>query len=99
LAQHYPSQSDANVKREIIRSFASKREKSADTLVSLYSAESDKNLRREMLRSLHAQGAAKQLVDIARKETDPGLKQEAVRELSNMHSKESQDYMMELLSK
>jgi hypothetical protein len=77
-----------------------KREKApVDTMVTLYTGESDKNLKREMLRSLRAQGAAKQLVDIARKETDPGLKQEAVRELSNMHSKEAQDYMMELLNK
>jgi hypothetical protein len=100
LAQMYGSEKDANVKREIIHAFAMKREKApVDTIVSLYSSESDKNLKREMLRSLRAQGAAKQLVDIARKETDPGLKQEAVRELSNMHSKEAQDYMMELLNK
>jgi hypothetical protein len=52
-----------------------------------------------MLHALRNQNAAKQLVDIARKETDPTLKQEAVRDLANMRSKEAQDYMMELLSK
>ena len=85
------------VKRGIIRALGSRREQSADSLASMYSSESDKKLKGEMLRSLRAQNAAKQLVDIAHKETDPGLKQEAVRELSTMHSKEAQDYMMELL--
>ena len=65
----------------------------------MYAGENDKKLKTEMLRSLHSQGAAKQLVDIARKETDPSLKQEAVRELSRMNSKEAQDYLMELLNR
>jgi len=99
LAQMYPSETNADIRRTIIRSLSSKREKSADTLASLYSSETDKKLKGEILRSLHSQNAAKQLVDIAHKETDPGLKQEAVRELSNMRSKEAQDYMLELLSK
>ena len=66
---------------------------------AMYAGESDKKLKGEILRSLHSQNAAKQLVDIARKETDPALKQDAVRELSNMRTKEAQDYMVELLSK
>jgi hypothetical protein len=65
----------------------------------MYTAETDKNLKRDILHSLHGQGAAKQLIDVARKETDPALKQEAVRQLSMMRTKEAQDYMVELLNK
>ena len=103
LAQIYSGESNADIKRSIIRSLGARREKdkttTADMLTGMYSGEKDKKLKTELLRSLHAQGAAKQLIDIARKETDPSLKQEAVRELSNMHSKEATDFMMELLNK
>ena len=99
LAQLYTTESNAQVKRAIIQALGSKRDKTPDLLASMYGREADKNLKREMLRSLHGQGAAKQLVEIARQETDPALRQEAVRELSTMRSKESQDYLMELLNK
>jgi len=99
LAQIYPGETNADVKRSIIRSMAMKHEKSADVLAGMYASETDKKLKTEILRSLRTQNAVKQLVDIARKETDPSLKQEAVRELSNMHSKEATDFMMELLNK
>jgi HEAT repeats len=99
LAQLYPGEANVELKRAIVQALSMKREKTADVLVSLYAAETDKNLKREMLRSLHGQGAAKQLIDLARKEPDPGLKQEAVRQLAMMHTKEAQDYMVELLNK
>ena len=99
LAQLYTSESSPELKKAIIQSLSMRRDKTADVLVSMYTAESDKTLKREMLRSLQAQGAAKQLIDLARKESDPALKQEAVRQLSTMHTKEAQDYMVELLSK
>lgn len=99
LAQLYPSESNADVKRSIIRALGNRREKNPDSLASMYSSESDKKLKSEILRSLRSQNGAKQLVDIAHKETDPALKQEAVRELAGMKSKEAQDYMIELLNK
>lgn len=99
LAQLYPSETNADVKRSIIRALGSRREKNPDSLAGIYSSESDKKLKSEILRSLRAQNGAKQLVDIAHKETDPALKQEAVRELAGMKSKEAQDYMIELLNK
>jgi TolA-binding protein len=99
LAQIYPGESNAQIRKSIIQSLSSKREKSPELLAGMYASESDKGLKREILHSMRSQGAAKQLVDVARKETDPQLKQEAVRELSMMHSKEATDYMMELLNK
>jgi hypothetical protein len=42
---------------------------------------------------------AKVLVDLARKESDLNLKRAIVERLANMKSKESTDYLLELLSK
>jgi HEAT repeat protein len=39
------------------------------------------------------------LIDIARKESDPGLKREAVEALSRMKSKEANEFLLEILSK
>ena len=39
------------------------------------------------------------MVDIARRETDPGMRKRLVQQLSVMHSKEATDYLMELLNK
>ena len=99
LSQLYTGESNAEVKRTIIQSLGSRREKSPALLASMYAGENDKKLKTEMLRSLRSQGGAKELIDIARKETDASLKQEAVRELTYMHTKEAQDYLVELLNK
>lgn len=72
--------------------------KSANALVSLYVDEHDEDIRREVIKSLFQQGNAKALIEIARKETDPGLKQEAVKKLSLIDSKEATDYLMEILN-
>jgi hypothetical protein len=50
-----------------------------------------------VIKSLFLQGNAKALIEIARQETDPELKQEAVKKLSLIGSKEATDYLMEIL--
>ena len=52
-----------------------------------------------MLNSLFIQGNATALVAIARAEKDPELRKTAVQKLALMNTKESSDYMMELLQK
>ena len=73
--------------------------KTGDTLVSIYGTEKETDIRKEILKALFVQDNAKALVEIARKETDPALKREAVSKLSIMRSKEATDFMMEILSK
>jgi hypothetical protein len=68
-------------------------------LLSIYSGEKDNEVRRAVVDALFIQGAAAELVQLARKETDPQMRRELVQKLSLMDSKEAQDYMMELLSK
>jgi len=44
-------------------------------------------------------GDSHDLIELARAEKDPGLKQSLVQQLSVMHSKEATDYMLEILNK
>jgi hypothetical protein len=71
--------------------------KTGDALVAMYPAETDPAMKRAILDGLHSQRNAKALVDLARKEKDPTAKREIVSRLYNMKSKESDDYLMELL--
>jgi len=63
----------------------------------LYASEQSPEDKEEIINGLFAHGDAKAMVDLARKETDPERKKYIVSRLANMHSKESTDYMMELL--
>ena len=63
----------------------------------LYASEQSPENKEEIINGLFAHGDAKTMVDLARKETDPERKKYIVSRLANMHSKESTDYMMELL--
>lgn len=75
------------------------RSKTGDGLVNMYRQESDAGVKNAVINALFVQGNAPALVELARKETDPALKKHIVGQLAVMNSKESTDYMMELLSK
>jgi HEAT repeat protein len=68
-------------------------------LVSMYGSESDAGIRGEIVNALFIQGNAKAMVDLARKESNPEMKKAIVGKLAVMGSKESTDYMMEILNK
>ena len=68
-------------------------------LVSMYSSESDAALRAEIVNALFIQGNAKAMVDLARKESNPEMKKAIVSKLSIMGSKDSTEYMLEILNK
>jgi hypothetical protein len=51
------------------------------------------------LQALFVSGSAKELIEIARSETDPKLKEKAVQHLSHMGSKEATAFLVEILSK
>ncbi len=92
------SEQNVDLRREAIRQLGNIRdEQTTASLVAIYGSESDKEIKTEILNSLRNQGAVKQIIDCARKETDPELKKTAVRYLSEMRSKEAMDYLMEIL--
>src|SRR5258708_23755842 len=74
-------------------------EKTGEFLASLYAGDKDPDVRRHVLRSLFVQGSAKKLVEIARAETDPGMKKEVVSLLSRMDSPPATEYLLEILNK
>lgn len=70
----------------------------SDALVAMY-ANSDNDTKKRVMQALFNQNSAKQLVEIARKETNPDLRRTAVQHLSHMKSKDASDFLMELLNK
>lgn len=91
---------DSRLRLTAVRSLGSMRkELSADDLAALYATESEVSVRRGILDALFSQGSVKQIIDAARKESDPELKRRAVQRLSSMKSKEAADFLVELLNK
>jgi HEAT repeat protein len=101
ISQIAMAEASAEVRKAAIRDMGSmgRGTQTGAELVGLYAKEKDPTVRKEILRALAVQEDAKDLVEVARKESDSDLKIYAVRQLSQMRSKEAQDYMMEILSK
>ncbi|MBV9760673.1 MAG: HEAT repeat domain-containing protein [Acidobacteriaceae bacterium] len=68
-----------------------------DALVNIYQTDQHREVREAVLNALFLQQNGKALVDLARTEKDPEMKREIVSKLALVHSKESTDYMMEIL--
>jgi HEAT repeat protein len=69
----------------------------SDLLVSIYKSDQNRDVREATLKSLFLQQNAKALIELARAEKDPEMKREIIRNLSLVPSKETTDYMMEIL--
>ena len=74
-------------------------DKAGEALIAMYHSSSDRGVKGAVLNALFLQNNGKALVDIARKETNPELKKEAVQKLSLTHTKEGSDFFTELLNK
>ena len=68
-------------------------------LSDVYTASKDRDVKLRVIEALYAQGDAKTLVDMARKESDPAMRKRIVERLSRMKAKEATDYMLELINK
>jgi hypothetical protein len=68
-------------------------------LMEIYNSQSDLESKKSVINALFLHGAAKEMVAMARKETNPELKKTLTQKLSMMHSPEITDYMMEILNK
>lgn len=68
-----------------------------DVLVSIYRADQDSTVRDAILNALFIQQNGKALVDLARNEHDPEMKKRIISKLGLIHSKESTEYMLEIL--
>jgi tetratricopeptide (TPR) repeat protein len=96
LAEIARSESNPRLKTAAIERLGIIRsDKTAEILGSLYAG--DAATKRAVVNGLFIQRNAKQLVELARKESDPKMKKEIVEHLANMKDKEATDYMLELL--
>ena len=94
------TEKDPELRERAIRHLGTTKSPAAgDALVAIYGSTPDAQTRTRMIEALFVQDNARQLVAVARKETNPELKKAAVSRLSHMRSKEATDYLMELLSK
>ena len=100
LAEIARADKEARLRNNAIRHLGNlSKEKTGEMLASLYAAETDKNVKGEIMRALFVQQNAKTLIEVARKETDPSLKRDAVRQLTMMKTPEAQEFLVELLNK
>jgi tetratricopeptide (TPR) repeat protein len=97
LLQIARTDQDVNMRREALQYLGSMQ--AEVELAQLYKTETNKDLKRTIINSLASQQAAKQLVELAKAETDPELRKEIVRMLVNIKSKDSADYLEELIKK
>jgi HEAT repeat protein len=72
---------------------------SSTALLNIYNTHSDLETKKTVINALFLHNAAKEMVAMARKETNPELKKSITQKLSLMHSPEITDYMMEILKK
>jgi hypothetical protein len=94
------NEKDPKVRADAMRALVSQKSGiTGENMVSLYNAEQDTQIKMSIVDGLYAQRNAKALVDIARGEKDTKLKLRIVERLSNMKSKEANDYLEELLKK
>ena len=94
------TEKDPQLRREAIQHLGLIGEKRTGAfLVSLYGSEKDPAVKRQVLQGLFLQGNAQALIEIARNEKDPGLRREAVGQLSHMDSKLATEFMLEILNK
>ena len=99
LAELARTEKDADLRLAAIHNLGLMGKRWGEPLTAIYAANTDKQVRMAVLHALFLQHNAQALIDIARKETDPELKKEAVHRLSLTGSKEATDFMMEILNK
>jgi hypothetical protein len=72
---------------------------SLTALVNIYNSQNDPAIKKLVIHALFLHNAGKEMVALARKETNPELKKELMQKLSLMRSPEITEYMMEILNK
>jgi thioredoxin-like negative regulator of GroEL len=94
------SEQDPELRRKAIRNLGIAGGMSAaPSLVATYKKNADPDTRKTVAQALFLAGDSHDLVELARTEKDPGVKQSIVQQLSLMHNKEATDYMLEILNK
>jgi HEAT repeat protein len=92
------SERDPELRRTAIHNLGlMKRPGTTEALTSIYGSDASPDVKKAVINALFLQQNATALVALARAERNVELKKEIVQKLSNMHSKEATDYLLELL--
>lgn len=99
LMEIYGQESDPELKEQAIHSLGlAHRDEAGERLVEIYRKESNVELKRAALHALFLSQDAGRLIALARAETDPELRREAIRQISMIGSDEATEFMMEILN-
>lgn len=74
-------------------------QESLTALTNLYGSQTGVSTKKKVINSLFLHGAGREMVALARKETNPELKRDLIQKMSMMSSPEITEYMMEILNK
>src|SRR6266853_6370814 len=74
-------------------------DESLAALTKVYNSQADLSVKKKVINALFLHGAGKEMVALARKETNPELRKALIQKMSLMSSPEISDYMMEILNK
>jgi HEAT repeat protein len=98
LGELAKTEADPELRRTAVRNLGMmNRPGVAETLMAIYGADTSTDVRQAVVNGLFLQHNAKALVDLARGERDPRMKQDIVAKLSLMKAPEATDYLLELL--
>ena len=94
------SEQDPELRRKAIRNLGIAGGMSAaPALVATYKKNPDVETKKAVAQALFLAGDSHDLIELARAEKDPAVKQSLVQQLSLLHNKEATDYMIEILNK
>jgi HEAT repeat protein len=100
MTQIAQSDKDPEIRRQAVRNLGIFGGHAASaTLLSIYNSQTDLGTKKEVINALFLSQSCKELVALARKETDPELKKTLVQKMSLMSCPEITEYMLELLNK
>ncbi len=71
----------------------------SDELAKIYASAKEPEVKREVVNALFIQHNSKAIIELARKESNPAMKQDLVQKLSLMRSPEATAYLVEILNK
>jgi HEAT repeat protein len=74
-------------------------DESLAALTKVYNSQADVATKKKVINALFLHGAGREMVALAKKETNPELKRSLISKMSLMNSPEISDYMMEILNK
>jgi HEAT repeat protein len=98
LIQLLKVETDGGLRRSIIQNLGQMGSaQGTEALLSLYRTEKDDNVRVAIIDAFSNSRNVKLLIDLAKNETNPGLKRRIVEQLSNAKSSEATDYFLEIL--